>query len=265
MRIDKYLVKHGKSSGRERAKEMVEAGLVSVNGKIVTKPSLEVFEGDRIEVGEDGNRFVGRGGEKLEAAIRTFEIDVSGLCAVDIGASTGGFTECLLRHGAARVYALDVGSGQLHPSLVENPRVVSIDKYNARNIKYDDFGFCFDMAVMDVSFISQTLILPALPPVLKDGAPFITLIKPQFESGRQNIGKGGIVKSAAARRDAVIRVLDCAEENGFCCKGVIPSPIAGGDGNLEYFACFYNRYPHYNRPNDRKISEITADIYSRDI
>lgn len=261
MRIDKYLVANGKSSGRERAKAMLEAGLVSVNGKVVRKPSVEISDWDHVEIragSEEG--FVSRGGVKLEAALRAFSLDVSGLLAIDIGASTGGFTECLLRHGAAKVYAVDAGSQQLHPSLAAHPCVVSIDKYNARNINYDDFGFRFDAAVMDVSFISQTIIIPALPQILKDGAPLISLIKPQFEAGRQNIGKGGIVRSADARRDAVLRVMDCAEANGFGCGGIIRSPIAGGDGNLEYLACFYCRSAHFSRPDDSIVSEITADI-----
>lgn len=260
MRIDKYLVTRGLVSGREGAKRLIEAGAVSVNGQTVYKPSFEVSAGDAVGVREDENRsYVSRGALKLEAAMQAFELDVAGLVALDIGASTGGFTDCLLRHGAARVYALDAGVGQLHPTFAAHPRVVGIDKYNARNLCFADFGFCFDMAVMDVSFISQTLIIPALPAVLKAGAPFVSLIKPQFEAGRQNIGKGGIVKSAAARREAVTRVLDCAAAHGFGCRGIIPSPITGGDGNLEYLACFYSSMPGLGRPDDRTVADMTAD------
>jgi 23S rRNA (cytidine1920-2'-O)/16S rRNA (cytidine1409-2'-O)-methyltransferase len=163
-----------------------------------------------------------------------------GLRALDIGASTGGFTDCLLQHGAAHVVALDAGQGQLHQTLREDVRVTNIEKYNARNLTPADTGLC-DMAVMDVSFISQTLILPKIPDVLREGGILISLIKPQFEAGRAALNKQGIVRHAKDRVLAVRRVLSAAAEAGLSCCGLAPSPILGGDGNEEFLAYFQKK------------------------
>lgn len=261
MRIDIFLVKNGYAAARGRAKTLVESGAVLINGKTVQKVSSEVAYGDIVDVREpDMQRFVSRGGLKLRAALDSFKIDVGGLTAIDIGASTGGFTDCLLQGGALKVYSVDSGVGQLHRSIACDKRVVSIEKYNARNIKYDDFGFLFDIAVMDVSFISQKLIIPNLKLILKESAVFISLIKPQFEAGREYIGKGGIVRSHAGRALAVKNVVACAHENGLVCGGIIPSPIRGGDGNLEYLAAFSGLYYPADMPGDDFITNITADV-----
>ncbi len=239
MRLDKYLFEYGHAKSRSAAESLIKAGGVSLDGKTVTKPSFEVDEtAEHTVTITDTCPYVSRGGLKLEKALRLFHIDVSGLCALDVGASTGGFTDCLLQNGARHVFAVDSGMGQLVPQLLHDSRVTNIEKYNARHMMPSDFGERIDIAVMDVSFISQTLILPNLSEVLREGGTLVSLIKPQFEAGREAIGKGGLVKSEKERRTAVLRVLECAEKLGFGCFGFSSSPILGGDGNREYIAAF---------------------------
>ncbi len=237
MRADVYLTENGYAESRNKASRLILSGSVFIDGVKVTKASLDISDGEhRVEM-TDNEKFVGRGGYKLEAALENFSVDVSGKRFLDIGASTGGFTECLLMHGASYVTAVDSGRGQLHKRLVQNSNVRSIEGYNARNLCPEDVGI-FDGAVMDVSFISQTLILPALSRVLCDGGCLVSLIKPQFEVGRANVGKKGIVKNKNIRHDAIKTVLSFAAECGLCPVGVMDSPILGGDGNYEYLAYF---------------------------
>lgn len=228
------MTENGYVGSRERAKRLILSGKVRVNGAVVEKPAFEL-DGGEIAVEEE--RFVGRGGEKLEGALRAFSVDPSGMRAIDIGASTGGFTHCLLLHGAAHVTALDAGCDQLHPSLVADARVRNLEKYNARELCREDVGE-FDLAVMDVSFISQTYILPRLPLVLAPAGLAITLIKPQFEAGRAALNKKGLVKDPRDRLLAVCRVLQSAREAGLAPQALTRSPITGGDGNIEYLALF---------------------------
>ena len=238
MRLDQYLMLEGFAESRERAKRLVAAGQVSVDGKIITKPAHEVTGTPDISVVKE--RFVSRGGEKLEAALTLFGIDPAGKNALDIGASTGGFTDCLLQHDAAFVTAVDAGVGQLHASLQTDARVKSIEKYNARELSPEDVGVSA-LAVMDVSFISQTYILPRIPAVLAEDGVLISLIKPQFEAGRAALNKNGLVKQPKDRVLAVSRVLAAAGAAGLYCLGLAPSPILGGDGNEEFLACFVKR------------------------
>lgn len=237
MRIDVYLTQNGFCESRSRASRLVCEGRVTIDGRVVRKPSEDIDENivHDVEIAESED-LVGRGGQKLEGAFKVFDISVEGLRCIDIGASTGGFTQCLLRHGASSVLALDSGRGQLHPSLRSDARVTSVEGYNARNIG-DEFGV-FDCAVMDVSFISQTLIIPALAKIICDGGILVSLIKPQFEAGRQAIGKGGIVRSPSDRETAIIRVLECAVACGLSVQDIALSPITGGDGNIEFLAHF---------------------------
>ncbi len=237
MRLDIYLSENGYVKSRSRAKELIEKGSVKVNGVVVTKPSFEVENPD-IELDESSMPFVGRGGFKLEAALDNFKIDVSGLRCIDIGASTGGFTDCLLQRGAEHVLALDCGHGQLDPALACDERVSQLDGFNARNLSFEATGECFDLAVMDVSFISQTLIHAPLASVLKNGARFVSLIKPQFEAGRKSLSKKGIVNKESDRKAALEKVFLSAIANGFQLFGYMESPIKGGDGNIEYLAVF---------------------------
>lgn len=243
MRIDVYLTQNGHTASRTRAQTLIAGGNVEVDGKIVRRPSDEIDETvpHTVKVTED-IPYVGRGGCKLEGALDAFGLDVSGTWALDIGASTGGFTDCLLRRGATRVYAIDSGEGQLAPSLRADDRVVNMEKCNARYLNADALDEPFhthggaDIIVMDVSFISQTYILPALVPLLRQGGCIVTLIKPQFEVGRSGVGKGGIVKEPSRRREAVSRVLESAAALGLWAHSVIRSSIVGGDGNVEYLA-----------------------------
>lgn len=239
MRLDLYLSANGFCKSRSRAKELIVSGAVTVGGKTVTKPSYEVSDGDDVACDTAaGCRYVSRGGLKLERALEYFGISPEGLVCADIGASTGGFTDCLLQHGAARVYAVDSGTAQLDPSLSADPRVVSLENLNARYITADDIGCKCSLAVMDVSFISQTKLFSAITEILMPGGVLISLIKPQFEVGRSGIGKGGIVKDQKKRLAAIDNVCECAELHGLACRGTVLSPIEGGDGNTEYLACF---------------------------
>lgn len=239
MRCDKYLFEKGHARSRSAAETLIREGDVRIDGRAVSKPSFGVDEMREhlVEI-SGGCPYVSRGGLKLAAALESFAIDVTGLTALDVGASTGGFTDCLLQNGATRVFSVDSGAGQMDGSLLDDRRVTNIEKYNARDMKRSDFDGRIDIAVMDVSFISQTLILPRLAEVLDEGTVLVSLIKPQFEAGRAAIGKNGLVKSKKERLAAVLRVLECASALGFGCFGFAPSPIEGGDGNREYIAAF---------------------------
>ncbi len=240
MRIDVYLTEKSYCESRNKAARLILEGKVLLDGKIVDKPSSDVSDGEHTVEITESERFVGRGGLKIEAALERFALDVSGKRCIDVGASTGGFTDCLLQRGAAHVCAVDSGRRQLHAALREDIRVSSVEGYNARSLNAKEFGL-FDVAVMDVSFISQTLIHPALAGVLRDEASFISLIKPQFEAGKGALGKNGIVKSPRDREGAILRVIESAALYGFDTVGVMRSPIEGGDGNREYLACFVKR------------------------
>ncbi len=241
MRLDRYLFEHGLAKSRTEAARLIESGAVTVLGTKRTKPSFPIeddLSSESIAVASPMSPFVSRGGEKLEGAIGAFSLSPAGCIAIDVGASTGGFTDCLLRHGAEKVYAVDAGRGQLAKALLDDPRVLLFEQYNARYLKREDFVPAPTFAVMDVSFISATLIIPALSSILDEGAHFICLIKPQFEVGRSGLGKGGIVKDDALRRKAVLRVVSVASDFGFSHIGTIDSPIEGGDGNREFLAAF---------------------------
>lgn len=233
-RLDVEMVQRGLIKSREKAKALISEGFVSVNGKIATKPSVEVSaEDDIVLTGDLG--YVGRGGKKLEKALSAFMIDPKDRTAIDIGASTGGFTDCLLRNGAKKVYAVDVGSGQLDESLINDPRVVNMEKTDVRSLGSDSFVYGVpDIAVIDVSFISLTKILPFLKTLLSEDSDIIALLKPQFEAGKT---KKGIVSSPDVHVDVILSVTSFAESNGFCVKGLDFSPVKGGDGNIEFLLC----------------------------
>ena len=239
MRLDTYLVEIGKFDSRTKAKQAIERGEIYIDGTKRDKPSYDVpfdFCGMVEYVYESS--FVSLGGYKLEKAFEDFKFTADEMTFADVGASTGGFTDCLLQHGARRVFAVDAGRGQLVPVLAEDARVLSLEQYNARYMKREDFPTIPTFAVMDVSFISATLILPALSALLPIGAPFVCLIKPQFEVGREGLGKGGIVRDKRFLQIACDRVIASAAECGFTHLGTIDSPILGGDGNREFLAAF---------------------------
>ena len=237
MRLDIFLFENGYAHSRSFAKSLIVDGKITVDGKTVTKPSFDLSLDSKVEVKEEVV-YVSRGAYKLEGAVKAFSVTVSQRLCIDIGASSGGFTDYLLKNGAFHVIAVDSGTNQLAESLRSDDRVTSIENYNARYMKKTDFEYEPDLAVMDVSFISATHIISSLYDVLKKGADFICLIKPQFEVGRALIGKGGIVKDDKARKFAVDKVVAFAESVGFKTNGVIKSPIEGGDGNIEYLAHF---------------------------
>ena len=236
MRADVYLVDNGFAPSRERAKRWIGEGCVFCSGKPIEKPSQEILPGSEIKV-LDTMPYVGRGGLKLEAALNAFEIDVSGLTVLDIGASTGGFTDCLLQRGAASVCAVDAGSNQLANKLREDPRVRSMEKCNARFLSAEMIGGRVPLIVMDVSFISAAYLVPLFPSLLLPGGKAICLVKPQFEVGKAAIGKGGIVKDPAAHRLALEKVIQAGIDAGMTPCGLIASPISGGDGNREFLLC----------------------------
>jgi len=243
-RIDKLLVERGMADSRTKAQALVMAGVVLVEEKRVAKPS-ESFKSDAIiRIKDEGpeSRYVGRGGLKLGAALSYFAIDPTGLVCIDIGSSTGGFTDCLLQHGASRVVAIDVGTNQLVWELRNDDRVEVRENTNARSLTPSEFDTKFDLAAMDVSFISVTKLLPALLPLLTPIGKMIVLIKPQFEVGRGEVGKGGIVREPEKHERVVAEINDFAAELGLLVRGVIESPILGAEGNKEFLA-LYEREP----------------------
>ena len=253
MRADVYLTERGLCESRTKAARLISEGKVILDGKVISRPSETVSDGDHTVEITEADKYVSRGGLKLEAALDSFVIDVAGKRCIDVGASTGGFTDCLLRCGADYVCAVDSGRGQLHPSIASNERVRSFEGYNARYLSADELGK-FDVAVMDVSFISQTLIHKSLSDLLLDGGIFISLIKPQFELEKSKIGKNGIVKNSSYRVDAVKRVLESARICGLAPIDLIRSPIEGGDGNVEYLAVFKRENSGLN---EKTIPDLT--------
>jgi 23S rRNA (cytidine1920-2'-O)/16S rRNA (cytidine1409-2'-O)-methyltransferase len=234
-RLDRLLVESGLAGTRSRAADLIRRGCVKVAGAPELKPGALVAPGAELAVSPDSGRFVSRGGEKLEAALDAFGFDPGGRVALDIGASTGGFTDVLVERGAAKVYAVDVGSGQLHAKLRTNPNVVVLEETDARDLDRQEIGEPITAIVADVSFISLTLALPAALRLAAPGCWLVALIKPQFEAGREAIGKGGIVRDKAARQQAVVKIRKFVEQQpGWALAGVIPSPFPGGSGNEEF-------------------------------
>ncbi|HEY8459394.1 MAG TPA: TlyA family RNA methyltransferase [Blastocatellia bacterium] len=236
-RLDKLLVARGLAETRAKAQSLILAGQVFSGGRRLDKAGQSVPVDVELTIREPAP-FVSRGGLKLAAALDHFNIEVTGKICLDIGASTGGFTDCMLQRGAARVVAVDVGRGQLDWKLRQDSRVELREGVNARYLSPDDFAERFDLVTADVSFISLTKIIPVIPPLLRAPACVITLIKPQFEVGREEVGKGGIVRDEAAQRRVVEEIISFAAGLGMRAKGVIPSPILGADGNREFLACF---------------------------
>ena len=241
MRLDLFLAENSLVDSRTDAKNFIISGAVSVNGRTVKKPSLDVDGSEDIRIDKSGKKYVSRGGLKLEAALDAFNVDPTGAMALDVGASSGGFTDCLLKKGASHVIAVDSGSGQIVDSLRNNGKVTVIENFNARYMSNEDLEYTPDLVVMDVSFISAKYIIPSVSTVIAPLGRFICLIKPQFEVGRGGLNKKGIVKNDNLRRSAVDDVVLFAEPCGFDLLGLIQSPVIGGDGNLEYLAYFVKK------------------------
>ena len=233
-RLDIAVYERGLAPSREKAQAQIMAGLVYLNGNKQTKAGLQVKDNDIIEIKGCENPFVSRGGLKLQKAVERFKLDLTGSICLDIGASTGGFTDCMLSCGAVKVYAVDVGYSQLAWKLRTDDRVVNLERTNFRYVTSEQIPERIDFASIDVSFISLRLILPALYPLLKDGGHAVCLIKPQFEAGRDKIGKKGVVRDAATHIEVIKTVCTFSAENGFTISDLDYSPIKGPEGNIEY-------------------------------
>lgn len=233
-RLDVLLVEKGLAPSREKAKAYIMEGKVFVENQREDKPGTNFDENSKIELHGKKLAYVSRGGLKLEKALKTFPVKLDGAVCMDIGASTGGFTDCMLQNGASKVFSVDVGYGQFDWSLRQDPRVVLMEKTNVRYLKPEDIGEQLDFASCDVSFISLSKILPAIFPILTDDGTMVCLIKPQFEAGRENVGKRGVVKNPKVHRDVIAEVFGFTEALGFAVKGLTFSPIKGPNGNIEY-------------------------------
>ena len=230
-RLDVLLAQRGLVESRSRARAMIMAGEVLVDGRRVDKAGTRVTASATLEL-KAKPRYVSRGGDKLAAAIEAFRPEIAGSVCADVGASTGGFTDCLLQHGAARVYAIDVGYGQLDWTLRQDSRVVVMERRNVRHLT--NFPEPVDLVVIDVSFISLRLVLPVIRQWLKTPASVVALVKPQFEAGRQAVGKGGVVRDPQVHRQVLLQILASARDEGFCAAGLLRSPLLGPAGNVEF-------------------------------
>ncbi len=236
-RLDLVLAEMGLASSRQKAKELILEGHAEVNGKICTKPSYKVTESDSVNISGETLKYVGRGGLKLEKIIELCSPEIEGKVCMDIGASTGGFTDCMLQNGAKLVYAVDVGSGQLAQKLCEDSRVVNMEKTDIRKLERQSLALLPDFISVDVSFISLKYILEYVYDFLAENGTAAVLVKPQFEVGRENVGKNGIVKSRKAHVNALMGIISFAEETGFSVSAICHSPITGSKGNIEYLMC----------------------------
>jgi 23S rRNA (cytidine1920-2'-O)/16S rRNA (cytidine1409-2'-O)-methyltransferase len=241
-RLDVLLTERGLTTSREQARRLVMAGAVIVNDQRVDKPGVLVNANASLRIKDEArSRYVSRGGYKLEAALHAFTLNVTGVIALDVGASTGGFTDCLLQHGATKVFAVDVGYGQLAWSLRQDPRVVNLERCNIRTLEKEVLDEIPSLAVIDASFISLTLVLPKVLALIAPRGIVIALIKPQFEVGRGRVGKGGVVRDPALHAEVVERLQAQAESWGVEVKGVITSPLLGPKGNKEFLFCLQKR------------------------
>lgn len=251
VRLDQLVFDLGLTESRERAKTTIMSGLVFVDGQRADKPGMQVSPDAKVEVKGAALPFVSRGGFKLDKALKVFPIDVKGKHCIDCGASTGGFTDVLLQNGAEKVYSVDVGYGQLAWSLRNDERVVNMERTNIRYISSEQIPELLDIAVMDLSFISIKLVLPAVTSVLKDGAELVCLIKPQFEAGKDEVGKKGVVRDKAVHLSVIESVLEFAPTIGLSVMGLDFSPIKGPEGNREYL-CYMKKGCFESAPIDAK-------------
>lgn len=251
-RLDVLLIEKGLETSRERAKAIIMSGIVYVNNQKADKVGQMCDETDIIEVRGSTLQYVSRGGLKIEKALNFFEIDPKDMVAMDVGASTGGFTHCMLLRGAKKVYSVDVGYGQLAWELRNDERVVCMERTNIRHVKPDDIADRLDLAVIDVSFISLKLVLPAVKELLKESGQIATLIKPQFEAGREKVGKKGVVREKSTHIEVINNVLSIAEGLGFKVLNVTFSPIRGPEGNIEFLA-------HLTLDHSREAKEFSVE------
>lgn len=260
-RIDIVLVNKGLAPSRERAKALIMEGIVFVNNQKCDKAGTNVKDTDIIEIRGKTLKFVSRGGLKLEKAMKSFDLSLDGFICADIGASTGGFTDCMLQSGAKKVYSIDVGYGQLAWKLRTDERVINLENTNFRNVTKDQIPDELDFASVDVSFISLTLILPVLRPLLKDGANAVCLIKPQFEAGKENVGKNGVVRERSVHIAVINKIMDFALLNGFSFLGLDFSPVKGPKGNIEYL-CLLKKSDNAENLCDKTAEAVVDESYN---
>ena len=260
-RLDVLLVKKGFFQSREKARASIMAGIVSVNGSREDKPGVRYEEDCRIDIKQNINPYVSRGGLKLEKAMSAFGIDLSGKTAMDVGASTGGFTDCMLKNGAVRVFAVDVGYGQLAWELRNDERVVNMERTNVRYVKPEDISAPLDFASIDVSFISLKKVLPVVYELLNPGGEVLCLIKPQFEAGREKVGKHGVIRNIDIHREVVEDIISFSLKNGFSVLGLTYSPIKGPEGNIEYLLYLSKGQGHIDELN-QLINSVVNDSHS---
>ena len=259
-RLDVILVEQGYATSREKAKAIIMSGNVFVNGQREDKAGA-AFETEGLELTVKGNtlKYVSRGGLKLEKALSSFPIDLRDRVCMDIGASTGGFTDCMLQNGAKKVYAIDVGHGQLDWKLRNDERVVCMEKTNFRYVTKEQVSDAIGFASADVSFISLTKILPAAYPLLKEGGQMICLIKPQFEAGREKVGKKGVVRDPAVHEEVILLIAEFAAEQGFAILGLTFSPIRGPEGNIEYLIWLAKEKTEHNQVDITKEARLQVE------
>ncbi|OQB15947.1 MAG: Hemolysin A [Firmicutes bacterium ADurb.Bin193] len=253
-RLDTYLVENGFAPSREKARSIIMSGCVYIGGQRADKAGAMLGEGAAVEVRGGSLKYVSRGGLKLEKALSHFKIDLKGKICMDVGASTGGFTDCMLQNGAAKVYAVDVGYGQLAWILRSDERVVNLERKNIRYIDENDVADRLDFSSIDVSFISLKLVLPVVWRLLKEDGEAVALIKPQFEAGREQVGKKGVVRDIKIHEDVIVKVLDFTREIGFKIKGLTYSPIRGPKGNIEYLM-YISKTGKDGKPDIKEVVE----------
>jgi len=261
-RVDVALVERGLASSREKAQALVMSGVVYIAENKVTKASLTVTDEDELIVRQTGSGYVSRGALKLEKGLKVFDVDPTGIVAMDLGASTGGFTDVLLQNGAAHVYAIDVGYGQLDWKLRNDPRVTVMERTNARYLTANDVPLGPTLGVMDVSFISITKILPAAAAIMGENGAFISLIKPQFEAGRDRVGKKGVVRDAQVHRDVIREILAFIDqEMGWAAQALSFSPITGPEGNIEFLVHILPASRATHRVTDEEVEQVVASAH----
>ncbi|ACL76247.1 TlyA family RNA methyltransferase [Ruminiclostridium cellulolyticum] len=261
-RLDVLLVNKGLFESREKCKSAIMAGLVWIDGIREDKPGTKVPVECTIEIRENLNPFVSRGGLKLAKAVSNFDIDLANKTCLDIGASTGGFTDCMLKNGAAKVVAIDVGYGQLAWELRNDPRVICMERTNVRYVKPEDIGFLSDFASIDVSFISLTKVLPAVLAVLKDEAELVCLIKPQFEAGREKVGKHGVVRDSGVHKEVIHYIINFVTAANLFVKELSFSPIKGPEGNIEYLLYITKTENQDSKDIDKLVESVVSEAHS---
>jgi 23S rRNA (cytidine1920-2'-O)/16S rRNA (cytidine1409-2'-O)-methyltransferase len=265
IRLDILLTERGLAESREKAQRLIRAGQVFIGGQRIDKPGAAVAPDAELTVVALGPRFVSRGGKKLQSALERFNLSPAGKVCLDLGASTGGFTDCLLQAGAARVYAIDVGKSQLHEKLRGDPRVISREGLNARYLDREAIGEPIEFCTGDLSFISLLKVIPAVGPLMAPGAALAVLVKPQFEAGREHVRKGGVVTGPDIHRETLLRVLRGISSDGFDFRAAAPSPLRGPAGNREYLAWFVRSAERPGAcPDEESAARAVAEAFAED-